>query len=74
MKKIINFFNHWIVAMIVVSTFVTVITWIFGAEKPYLIGAITFMGMGVLNILFVWGRQFYWWVTSSGDYEKDKKS
>lgn len=77
MKKILgailNFFNHWILAMIIVSSLVTLITWIIGLPNFYIIGMLTFAGMGILNVAFVWGRQLYWWITSSGDYEKDKK-
>lgn len=41
---------------------------IFGLE----IGVFTFMGIAILVIAFVWLRQLYWFITSTGDYKKHK--
>jgi hypothetical protein len=37
------------------------------------IGVISFMAITVLIIVFVWMRQLYWWITSTGDYKYIKK-
>jgi len=39
---------------------------IFGVES----GVFTFMGIAILIILFVFMRQLWWYITSTGDYEK----
>jgi len=74
MKKIfniiINFFNHWLIAMIVIAVLVTLVTWICGVEKFYIVGIITFAAHGILNILFVWVRELYWFITKTGDFKK----
>jgi hypothetical protein len=41
---------------------------IFGLE----IGVYTFMGIFGLIIVFVWLRQLYWFITSTGDYNNKK--
>lgn len=34
------------------------------------IGFFTFFGASVLYTFFLMGRQLYWWITKTGDYEK----
>jgi cytochrome b561 len=74
MKKIWNwlkdFFSHWLYANIVISALVTLITFICRVKEFYVVGLVTFAGLGVLVILIVWLRQLWWWITSTGDYEK----
>jgi hypothetical protein len=69
------FFNHWLFANIVISTLVTLVTLILGFNNFYIIGMLTFAGYGVLVIIFINLRQLWWFITSTGDYEKkvDKK-
>jgi hypothetical protein len=37
------------------------------------IGFFTFFGLGVLYTLFLMGRQLYWWISKTGDYEENNK-
>ena len=75
MKKIWKalgwFVQHWLVAIITISVIVTIVTFICGVENFHIVGMLTFMGLGGLVILFTWLRQLWWWITSTGDYEKD---
>jgi cellulose synthase/poly-beta-1,6-N-acetylglucosamine synthase-like glycosyltransferase len=39
-----------------------------------LVGFFTFFGIGVAFTLYLMGRQLWWWITKTGDYEtKDKE-
>jgi len=71
MDKIKWFFSHWLLANIVISTVVTLITLILGFDYFYIIGLVTFGGLGVLVILYTWVRQIWWKITGTGDYAKD---
>lgn len=33
------------------------------------VGVFTFLGIFLVYIIFIWGRQFYWYLTNKGDYE-----
>jgi hypothetical protein len=71
MKKIIMYFlEHWLLTNIILSVLVAIITLILGYEDFYLFGLLTLAGLGIVDILFVWGRQLYWWITKTGDYKK----
>lgn len=69
--KIKWFFQHWLLANIVISTLVTLITFVLGYDNFYIIGVLTFVGLGVLVIVYINLRQLWWWITSTGDYERD---
>ena len=70
MKKLEKFFSNWLIANITISLLVTLITWICGVKDFFAIGLVTFAGLGILVILFVFGREMYWWFTSKGDFKK----
>jgi hypothetical protein len=78
MKKLfVRFFNWlfswfpgWIFIILVLSGLVLLFAKLFGAADPVLVGFLTLMGLGAAAILFVWLRQFWWWITSTGDYKK----
>jgi hypothetical protein len=36
-----------------------------------LVGFFTFFGIGVAFTLYIIGRQLWWWITGTGDYEKN---
>jgi hypothetical protein len=36
-----------------------------------IVGFFTFFGIGVAFVLYIMGRQLWWWITGTGDYEKD---
>ena len=62
--------------VIIVAAFsflVGFIAHLFGAYNPTAWGAFTLIGVFGLLTLFVWGRQIYWRITKSGDYEHLRK-
>jgi len=70
-NKIKWFFQHWLLANIVISALVTTITFILGFDNFYIIGMLTFIGIGTLVIIFINVRQLWWFITSTGDYAKE---
>lgn len=72
--KIKWFFQHWLLANIVISTLVTLITLILGYDNFYIIGILTFCGIGILVIAITWLRQLWWWITKTGDYARDSNT
>lgn len=36
-----------------------------------IVGFFTFFGLGVAFVLYIMGRQLWWWITKTGDYEKN---
>ena len=51
------------------STLVGFIAHWCGAYIPVAWGFFTLIGIFLAAILYVWGRQAYWWFTGKGDYE-----
>jgi len=70
MKKVLKFFSNWLIVNITISLLVTLITWLCGVKDFFAIGLVTFAGLGVLVILYVWIREMYWWFNSKEDYKK----
>ena len=58
------------VAMVVAFSFLVglVANWL-GAYNPTAWGVFSLFGIFLAVILYIWGRQAYWWFTGKGDYE-----
>jgi hypothetical protein len=37
-------------------------------------GFFTFFGIGVAFVLFIMGRQLWWWITKTGDYKDETEN
>ena len=68
MSKIKNFFltiwSRFAIPLLIIVVGV-VVGLIFGGTAAFF----TVLGMIGLLVLFVYGRQFYWWITKTGDYK-----
>lgn len=59
----------WVAIIAAFSTLVGFIAHWLGAYAPQAWGAFTLFGIFLGAILYVWGRQGYWWFTGTGDAE-----
>jgi len=39
-----------------------------------LVGFFTFFGIGIAFVLYIMGRQLWWWITKTGDYKDETKN
>jgi len=70
MKILMFFIEHWLITNMLLGALVTIVTLGLGYDNFYVFGLAIFGGLGILDILFVCGRQLYWWITKTGDYKK----
>jgi uncharacterized membrane protein len=59
----------WIVILIIFSFFVGLISHWFGALNPQAWGFFTLIGIFSAFLLYILGRQIWWFVSGTGDYE-----
>ena len=59
----------WVAIVAALATLVGFIAHWLGAYNPQAWGAFTLIGIFLIAILYVWGRQAYWWFAGKGDYE-----
>ena len=64
LKWMLNFPQYLIIS-IMIAVIVGLITW------NVVFGFFTLLGIMVILIVFVFLRQLWWWITSTGDYEKN---
>ena len=58
----------WVVIIAALSTLIGFIAHWLGAYNPTAWGAFSLFGIFLVFILYIWGRQAYWWFTGKVDY------
>lgn len=65
-----NFFPSYAFYGLIIAVLVLLFSWIFNINKPLVVGLVVFFSLMALVVIFVLGRQFWWFISGSGDYKE----